>query len=162
MARLPNMQSRQMFARSDDSLALACALAWTCACSSMFGMDEMELPRVRTRVKAPTVGDRGGAVGSVASEDLRAWRLAPMDPAVLALALALALPPPKARARVFGLAGGSARGGAGFESNRMALGMAGVSSWAMIMRQSRGNSRSISGSGPSWPLPGVRGAPWRG
>ena len=85
MARLPNMQSRQMLARSIDSFALACALAWSWACSSMFGMEDMELPRVRTRVKPPTVGERGGAVGSVARDDLRAWTPPKVGPAVLAV-----------------------------------------------------------------------------
>jgi hypothetical protein len=141
MARLPNIQSRQMLARSVDSLALAWALAWSWACSSMFGIEDMELPRVRTRVNPPTVGERGGAVGSVASDDLRAWRPPSIGPAVLAVLMLVVLltpAPPNVRTRGFGLVGGSGRGGAGFESNKIVLGMAGVSSWAMMMRQSRG------------------------
>ena len=53
MLVLPNMHSRHVLTRSDDSLARAWAWAWawacayTWACSSMLGMDEMEAPRVR-------------------------------------------------------------------------------------------------------------------
>jgi len=129
------MQSRQMLARSVDSLALAWALAWTWACSSMLGMEDMELPRVRMRVKPPTVGERGGAAGSVTSDDVRACSPPNVGAGVLAL---LALAAPNARVRRLGDVGASTRGGAGLESNRMVLGMAGVSSWAMMMRQSRG------------------------
>ena len=110
MARLPNMQSRQMLARSVDSLARACAFAWSWACSSMFGMDDMELPRVRTRVNPPTVGERGGAVDSVTRDDLRAWRAPGGGAGVAAVVVLL---PPNARARGFGLVGGSGRGGGG-------------------------------------------------
>jgi hypothetical protein len=101
----------------------------------MLGMEDMELPRVRMRVKPPVVGERGGAVGSVASDDVRACSPPNVGPAVPVLA---ALMPPNARARGFGDVAASRRGGAGFESNRIVLGMAGVSSWAMMMRQSRG------------------------
>jgi hypothetical protein len=149
------MQSRQILARSVDSFALACAFACTWACSSMLGIEDTEPPRVRMRVKPPSVGERG-AVGSAASDDRRACRPPRAGPAVLAVtALAAG---PKALARVFGRLGDSGRAGAGLESNRIVLGMAAVSSWAMMMRQSRGYSRSISGRGPSWPLPGVGGA----
>ena len=48
----------------------------------MFGMDEMEFPRVRERVKAATVGDLG--VDSVTREDLRACSPPNVGPAVLA------------------------------------------------------------------------------
>lgn len=57
---------------------------------------------------------------------------------MLAVLVVLELAPPNARARGLGLVDGSGRGGAGLESNKIALGMAGVSSWAMMMRQSRG------------------------
>jgi hypothetical protein len=70
MARFPNMQSRQIFARSVDSLARAWALACIWACSSILGIDEMELPRVRIRVKPPTTGDFG-ALDSVTSDEVR-------------------------------------------------------------------------------------------
>lgn len=112
------------------------------------------------RVKPPIVGDRG-AVGSVASEDRRACKPLKAGPAVLTLAADT--PEPKALDRVWEMVGDSARAGAGFESKRIALDIAGVSSWATMMRQSRGYSRSISGSGPSCcPPPGVLGAAWKG
>lgn len=117
----------------------------------MFGMEEMELPRARTRVKAPTVGDLG--VGSVTRDDLRACSPPKAGPTVLAPPA-----PPKSRDRAFGCRGASARGGAGLESKRMVLAVGIGSSWAMMILQSLGNSRSISGSGPSWPLPSVRDA----
>lgn len=122
----------------------------------MFGMDDIELPRVRVREKLATVGDLG-VVDSVTSDDRRACRPPKEGPAVAALPA-----PPKALDRVFGCVGDSARGGLGFESNRIVLGMEAVSSWAMIIRQSRGNSRSISGSGPSWAVPSESEAPCRG
>lgn len=121
----------------------------------MFGMEEMEFPRVRVRVKAATVGDLG--VGSVMSDFLRACgppNVGPAVPAVPGVA--------KALDRAFSWVGDSARGNPGFESNRMALGMELVSSWAIMMRQSRGNERSISGRGPSCPLPCESEAPCRG
>src|SRR5690349_19221603 len=103
----------------------------------MFGMDDMEEPRVRVRVKLLTVGDLG--VGSATSEVRRACRPPKDGPAVPAVA---ALEPPKPLVRVW--VGDSARGGPGLLSNSTVLAMCAKSSWAMIMRTSRGNSRSIS------------------
>src|SRR5690242_12845356 len=164
MLVLPNMHSRQVLTRSAASLARAWAWAWAWAwmwaCSSMLGMEDIEEPRVRVRVKLLTVGERG--VGSAASEVRRACRLpnavgaAPLAVAVAVAVAVAALGPPKARERVW--VGDSARGGPGLLSNSTVLAMWAKSSWAMMMRTSRGYSRSISGSGPSWALPGVSGA----
>lgn len=123
----------------------------------MLGMEDMELPRVRVRIKLATVGDLG--VASVASEERRAWAPPNEGPAVLEPAVAEL---PKPRPRAFGWVGDSARGGGGLESNRTVLGSEAVSSCAMMMRQSRGNSRSISGSGPSWAVPVDSEAAWSG
>jgi hypothetical protein len=121
----------------------------------MYGIEDMEFPRVRARLKVPTVGDLG--VGSVARDDLRACSPPNDGPAVLA-------PPPlpKSLDRAFDGGGVSARGGAGLESKRMVLAVGLGSSWAIMILQSLGNSRSISGRGPSWPLPRVRDAPYSG
>jgi hypothetical protein len=116
------------------------------------GIEEMELPRARVREKAATVGDRG--VDSVTSDDRRACDPPKVGPAVLAVP-----EPLKTLDRACGCVGDSARGEPGFESNRIVLGIDMNSSWAMMMRQSRGNSRSISGRGPSWPLPRESEAP---
>ena len=115
----------------------------------MLGMDEMEAPRVRVRAKLLTMGERGGG-GSAASDVRRACR-PPSEGAGTADCVL-----PKVRVRVW--VGDSGRGGAGLLSNSTVLAMWAKSSWAMMMRTSRGNSRSISGRGPSWPLPGVSGA----
>jgi hypothetical protein len=75
----------------------------------------MELPRVRIRVKPPTVGDRGDGVGSVTREERRAWSPPNAGPGVVEL---LALGPPKGLAR--GLE--ARRGRLGVEENRLGHG----------------------------------------
>jgi hypothetical protein len=121
----------------------------------MFGIEDMEFPRVRARVKVLTVGDLG--VGSVTRDDLRACCPPNEGPTVLAPPA-----PPKSLVRACDCGGDSARGGAGLESKRMVLAVGLGSSWAIMILQSLGNSRSISGRGPSWPLPRVRDAPCSG
>lgn len=158
MGVLPNMHSRATLTRSVDSLDFAWAFACVCACSSMLGIEEIELPRVRERVKAATVGERG--VDSVTRDERRACM--PPYEGAWEVAAAGAAGGPKARERVVGWVGDSGRGGLGLESNRMVLLLPLASSWAIRMRQSRGNSRSISGSGPSWAVPSERAAPCSG
>ena len=120
----------------------------------MEGIEDMEPPRALVRVKEPMVGDLG--VGSVTKEDLRAC-IPPEVPEEEEAPVA-----PKVLARVFICVGDSVRGEPGLESKRMFLGIDINSSWAMMMRQSRGNSRSISGKGPSQAVPGKRDAAGKG
>jgi hypothetical protein len=68
MGVFPNMQSKHTLTRSVASFA--CAFACICECSSMLGMEDMELPRVRVRVKLASMGERG--VDSVTSDERRA------------------------------------------------------------------------------------------
>jgi hypothetical protein len=91
----------------------------------MLGMDDTEPPLVRIRVKPGNVGDLG-TVGSATSDALRACTPPNVGPAVLAVAAVM--PGPNARERAVESGGESGRVGAGFESNRIVLGVEPVSS----------------------------------
>ena len=95
------------------------------------------------------MGERGVVVSDV-REDLRACVPPKAGPAVFDPPA-----PPNNLARGFVRVGDSERGGPGFESKRIVLGIGPDSSWAIIILISLECSKSISPCVPSYPFPGV-------